>query len=152
MCVALFNVVNYICEEEALSTFFTSIAGNLRQGGLLIFDCWNGAAALLDPPGSKMYEQQSDGHRVSCHLASLTELSSKITTLNYQIDLFDSSGRKIESESHSIKHKLWTPEQIKAAICEAGFTLERLCLPFRFDHAATDSDWKIMFVCLRSDS
>lgn len=147
LCVALFNVVNYICSDEGLRLFLADIAASLRPGGMFVFDCWNGTAALLDPPGSKDYEQQCGGQTVSCHLTSKTDVGRKITTLDYQLELSDSSGRKTGSGNFRIEHRLWTPGDLKAALCEAGFEVETVCLPFKFDRAATNSDWKIMFVC-----
>jgi SAM-dependent methyltransferase len=147
LCVALFNVVNYICVDDGLSNFFTNIAESLRLQGVFIFDCWNGTAALLDPPGSKAYEQYCDGQKVCCYLTSQTDVIKKITILNYQLDLFNQAGNKIESGNHQIEHRLWTPEQIKSALRESGFKVKTVCIPFKFDLAATETDWKIMFVC-----
>lgn len=147
LSVALFNVVNYICEGESLRMFFANVAESLRSGGLFVFDCWNGTAALLDPPGSKVYEKYCDGRKVSCYLTSLTDFIKKTTTLNYQIDLFDQTGSKVESENYQIEHSLWTPEQIKTALHDSGLVVVTMCIPFRFDTVASDADWKIMFVC-----
>lgn len=147
LCVALFNVVNYVCGEESLGKFFADIAATLRSQGLFIFDCWNGTAALLDPPGSKNYEQICGEQKVSCHLTSHTDLVRAITTLNYQLDLFDRSGEKIESGNYRFEHRLWAPVQLKGALQEAGLEVLTVCPPFKFDRVATDSDWKIMFVC-----
>jgi SAM-dependent methyltransferase len=147
LCVALFNVVNYICGDDNFHRFFSDIAASLRLNGVFIFDCWNGDAALLDPPGSKTYEQRCDGQKVSCHLTSETDFVKKITTLNYQLDLFDQSDKIIESGNYQIDHSLWTPRQIKAVLKEAGLEIESVCIPFQFEQAATDTDWKIMFVC-----
>jgi SAM-dependent methyltransferase len=147
LCVALFNVVNYVCDDESLCTFFADIAASLRLKCMFIFDCWNGAAALLDPPGSKNYEQHCDGGKVICKLTSQTDSSKKITTLNYYLELTDNAGNKIESGNYQFAHKLWTPEQIKSALLDAGFVIEKLCIPFKFETVATDADWKIMFVC-----
>jgi len=145
--VALFNVVNYICDDAMLGTFFAGIAASLRLHGLFIFDCWNGTAALLEPPGSKNYEQDCDGKKVCCQLTSKTDLVRKITTLNYQLNLFDQAGKKLESNTYKILHRLWTPEQIKAALQDAGFEVLTVCIPFKFEQVASDTDWKIMFVC-----
>jgi SAM-dependent methyltransferase len=147
LCVALFNVVNYICGEESLRRFFTGIAASLRSQGMFVFDCWNGTAALLDPPGAKTYEQQCGREKVRCHLTSQTDVFRGITTLNYQLDLFDESDKKIESGNYQIEHRLWTPVQIKAALREAGLEVVTVCIPFKFEQEATDSDWKIMFAC-----
>lgn len=147
LCVALFNVVNYICDDESLGLFFGNIAKSLRLQGLLIFDCWNGTAVLLDPPGSKTYEQRCDGQKVCCHLTSQTDVIKKMTTMNYQLDLFDRSGKKLESGNYQLDHRLWTPGQLKTTLKEAGLEVLTVCAPFKFEQIATDSDWKIMFVC-----
>lgn len=147
LCVALFNVVNYLCETENLQRFFADIAMSLRRNGIFVFDCWNGSAALLDPPGSKKYEQQSDELTISCLLTSQTDVARGITTLNYHVELGANTGEKVESGDHQLQHKLWTPPQIKAALELAGLAVDTVCLPFRFEQTALETDWKIMFVC-----
>jgi SAM-dependent methyltransferase len=147
LTVALFNVVNYIIGDENLRELFAAIAASLRAQGMFIFDCWNGTAALLDPPGSKSYEQQSGGELVRCRLTSRTDFDRKVTTMDYQLDLLDEAGDKIESGDYLLEHRLWTPGEIKAALGEAGLEVVTVCIPFKFEQAATDIDWKIMFVC-----
>lgn len=147
LCVALFNVVNYVCPDGGLEAFFVDIAKSLRDRGVFIFDCWNGAAALLDPPGSKYYEQYCGDRRISCHLTSHTDIALRMTTLNYQLDLYDKNGDRIQSGDYQIKHRLWTPDEIRNGLLEAGFAIETVCTPFRFGSAAAETDWKIMFAC-----
>jgi SAM-dependent methyltransferase len=147
LCVALFNVVNYLCSDEQLHQFFAGIAASLRSQGLLIFDCWNGTAALQDPPGAKSYEQQIDGQKLSCHLTTRTDYVRELAMLDYSLELFAKSGKLIESDHYRIEHRLWTPARIKSALKEGGFDLLTVCIPFKFDIAATDADWKIMFAC-----
>jgi len=150
LCVALFNVVNYLCTDEQLQQFFAGVAASLRSQGLFIFDCWNGTAALQDPPGAKSYEQQIDGQKLSCHLTTKTDFARETAILNYSLKLFAKSGKLIESDHYRIEHRLWTPARIKAALKEAGLDLLLVCIPFRFDMAASDVDWKIMFACRKS--
>jgi hypothetical protein len=82
-------------------------------------------------------------------LTSKTNIAKKITALNYHFELFDQMGKEVESGNFQFDHKLWSPGQIKDVLMEAGFEVETVCLPFRFDLAATDVDWKIMFVCTK---
>jgi SAM-dependent methyltransferase len=147
LCVALFNVVNYLCADEQLQDFFTGIAAGLRRGGLLIFDCWNGTAALRDPPGSKLYEQQVDGQILNCVLTCQTDFTREVSTLTYDLKLSDRSGKPVDSGQYRFEHRLWTPARIKDALREAGLELLLVCVPFKFTLAATDADWKIMFAC-----
>jgi len=151
LCVALFNVVNYLCTDEQLQQFFAGVAASLRGQGLFIFDCWNGTAALQDPPGAKSYDQQVAGQKLSCHLTSQTDFVREVTTLDYSLQLFAKSGKLVESDHYRIEHRLWTPARIKAALKEAGLELLLVCIPFRFDMAASDeADWKIMFACRKA--
>jgi len=53
MAIAMFNVVNYIENQADLNTFFRAIADKLEKKGMMVFDCWNGIAAVLDPPKIK---------------------------------------------------------------------------------------------------
>lgn len=147
LCVALFNVVNYIRGEENLHTFFAEIAASLRLQGMFIFDCWNGSAALKDPPGSKKYEQERNGELVSCLLTGHTDIIGRETTLEYQLDIFDRCDHRLASGKYEIVHHLWTPAEIKEMLTAAGFELLTVCQPFNFEQEATDSDWKMMFAC-----
>jgi len=150
LCVALFNVVNYLITDEQLHGFFSGIAANLRGQGMLIFDCWNCTAVMQDPPAEKSYERQIDGQKLSCHLTTRTDYVREVATLDYRLELFADSGKLIESDHYLIAHRLWTPVRIKAALNESGLDVQLVCTPFRFDVAATDVDWKIMFVCRKS--
>ncbi|NVN99756.1 MAG: class I SAM-dependent methyltransferase [Geobacteraceae bacterium] len=150
LAVALFNVVNYLCEGAALERFFTEIASSLHPQGLFFFDCWNGIAALRDPPGSKSYVESCSDGSIVCHLTSQTDALQKITTMNYRLELQDKAGKTIVTDDYPLRHRLWTPDELKAALAGAGFSVEVICLPFKFDQAASGDDWKIMFICRKA--
>lgn len=147
LCVALFNVINYLIDDASLQLFFTEVAAALRPQGMFIFDCWNGTAALLDPPGSKSYGQQCADGKVLCNLTSRTDFARRVTTLDYRLELVDKAGRQIESGCHRFEHRLWTPGEVRGALRGAGLEVATVCIPFEFERLATESDWKIMFVC-----
>lgn len=129
LALALFNVVTYIASTEELESFMQGVAKQLNLGGIFVFDCWNGVAALRDPPKTKTGTDYT--------LVPTTDFFNQVTRLTYRIG----------QDSYSFSQTLWTPMQIQSAIKAAGMeTL--LCSPLmKPDKPATYKDWKIMFCC-----
>lgn len=150
LALALFNVITYIPDEESLKEFFHALYDRLRPQGLFIFDCWNGTAALRDPPGNKNFETIVNFKKIQCHLSSQTNFNDKKTYLNYHIRVFDSKEKKIiEEDNYVFSQTLWAPEQITSILKETNFKPLLICKPFQPEKIATEHDWKIMFVCQR---
>ncbi len=147
LIVALFHVVTYLENGTALKSFFKTAALRLRPGGMLIFDCWNGLAALKDPPRGKLYKQSSADQKIVCKLTSQTNFLKQKTTLAYHFDIVDKIKNKTESATFTFAQTLWTPLQIESALKAAGLKILRVCLPFKLAEAADAKSWKIMFIC-----
>lgn len=146
LALALFNVVNYIDNTSKLESFFKGVIENLKPGGIFVFDSWNGAAAVVDPPKSKKTVMETVGKTVETSLTSETDFFSQVTTLNYSIKV--RSGRKEEVGGVSLNQTLWMPREILSAIERVGFEV-LVCSPLmKPDQKATEKDWKIMF-CVR---
>ncbi len=146
LATAMFNVVTYLGDGAALSSFLGAIAKRLSSGGILIFDCWNGVAALRSPPGSKESSVMVGEKSISCSLTSTTDLFAQKTRLTYEIEVRDRTGELLESGKHAFMQTLWTPMQIMDAMQLAGLeTCAATPLHDQSRHAGHD-DWKIMFV------
>lgn len=146
LALALFNVVTYIAEPKKLASFMRGVFRVLKPGGIFVFDCWNGVAAVLDPPKSKRTVVKSNGKRVESNLSSKTDFLNQLTTLNYNITI--SNGKTVEKGVYTILQTLWMPREIISAVKNAGLEIV-LSSPFgQPDKPVTDKDWKIMF-CVR---
>lgn len=150
LCVALFNVVNYQTAADGLQRFFAAVSAGLRPGGVAVFDCWNGAAALKDPPRSKESAVAVGDGSLSCRLTSSTDFDRRLTSLDYRLQLVDRQGGVLASDTYRMEQRLWTPAEIEAALTAAGLETLTVCLPFSFDRPAAADDWKIMFSCRKS--
>lgn len=146
LALALFNVVTYIDREEELGELFSSVRSRLRPGGLFIFDCWNGLAAMLDPPKGKKTEVKSGKEVISCDLSSSTDFILQKTVLTYKIKKKAGDGTS-EEGSTSFSQTLWTPMQIRSCLRRSGLEELECCRIFESGKPATEKDWKIMFVC-----
>ena len=146
LSLALFNVVNYLSDERELTSFMKGVADALLSGGVFVFDCWNGVAAIKDPPGAKETSVKNAGETVSCLLTSETDLFNQVTTLNYNIKV--TRGEEVTQSSFSFNQTLWTPMQIKSAVSRAGLEIVSVSPLGQVDQSAAETDWKIMF-CVR---
>ncbi len=140
LTLAMFNVVTYISETSQLNSFIKAVYQRLNSGGIFVFDCWNGIAAIKDPPQTKKTEVLDNGEKIEFTLTPTTDFFNQKTTLKY--DFKDSS--------FSFDQTLWTPMQISDSLRQAGFETI-LCSPLiDIDKKATDKDWKIMFVAKKN--
>jgi 2-polyprenyl-3-methyl-5-hydroxy-6-metoxy-1,4-benzoquinol methylase len=145
--VAGFNVVNYLHDFNSLLLFFDAVSARLKPKGLLIFDCWNGIAAIMDPPASKTIRCKSGKNFIHCSIQSETSLMAQRTALVYEINVMNEKEETVESGIFSFEQMLWTPVELQHCINNSGMKTLLCCRPFQPDTIADETDWKIMFVC-----
>lgn len=148
--VAGFNVVNYLPDFSALLSFFGAVSQRLKPKGLLIFDCWNGVAAIIDPPGSKTIHCKSGKNFVSCIIQSETSLMAQKTNLVYSLNVKNEKGKEISSGVFSFEQTLWTPMELGHCIHHAGLKILLCSRHFQPGIEADENEWKIMFVCQKN--
>ena len=137
LACALFNVVTYLGSREELDDFFKSVSARLAPDGVFFFDCWNGVAALKDPPRGKEFHCEHPDRRIECELTSETDFAARKTRLSYQITILDLAGAEIASGSHAFFQTLWTPAEITESLADAGLVPFQCCPSFRPGVAAT---------------
>ncbi len=145
--VSLFNVVNYIIDDDALASMFEGIADRIRPGGAFVFDSWNGKAALEDPPREKISDISHNGDRARVALRPTPVQYGRYVTMDMDVDVTLGSGTTA-SFACSYRHRLWTPNELSSALVKAGLSDVRVTR-WMSEEAATDKDWKIMFSALR---
>ncbi len=145
LCLALFNVINYVPTREGLRQFFSAVRRLVRPQHRLVFDAWNGTAALNDPPQRKTRRVTVDDAEYTVDLSPATDIAAKRTRLVYEI-VRHVAGQETARVSHSFDHTLWTPQEISADLASAGLTLSATYPGTDFSRQATAADWKLTFV------
>jgi hypothetical protein len=130
-----------------MDTFFNAVYYHLAAESLFIFDCFNGVAAILDPPGQKETMIAAGETTIKCRLTSQTDIFNQHMRLAYHITVYDSDGKTIEQDVFSVDQYLWMPREISFALMAAGFKILRISPIFKPEETAGQEDWKIMFVC-----
>jgi len=142
--VALFNVANYLESWTDMTDVFGGVADRLVAGGIFVFDCWNGVAALRDPPVAKETRVTDDGDTMSCQVSADTDLLAQRTRLQYRLTL---TGARNGHGTHSLIQALWTPQQIRNALDSVGLEVIGCFKVFEPEVLATAEHREIMFVC-----
>lgn len=146
LAIAMFNVVTYIERSKELERFMKGVANRLSSGGIFIFDCWNGVAAIKDPPVKKITNLKYRNESITVTLTPSIDLFNQKVRLNYQIHVKETS----EKDNFQFNQTLWTPMQIYDAVSQAGMEVI-ICSPImKPNRKATENDWKILFVCKKS--
>jgi len=144
LALALFNVVTYIEDDESLLKFMRGVYKRLERGGVFVFDCWNGVAAIADPPQKQTTRINYRDLRITSTWIPSNDFLRQRTMLTNEIVI--KNGRRVEKGGFTFNQTLWTPRQIRNALKKSGFELI-LNSPFMSpEREARDTDWKIMFV------
>lgn len=144
--VSLFHVMSYQTRNEDLVAALESASANLREGGVLVFDCWHGPGVLTDPPATRVRRLQGDGFKVT-RLAEAEHVPEQNrVTVCYEI-LVESGGRLDRIEERHPMRYLFTPE-IDLLFMKAG--LRRVdALAWMGSGPPTLSDWNACHVAVK---
>ena len=148
LAVSLFNVVSYISEFNYLDKFFNSINQKLNEKGIFVFDCWNGIAALLDPPLVKESEVEIENEKLMIKTIPDMDYLKQIVVVKNTIQIDSESETKLFEFSY--KQRLWSPEILKGLLLKNEFKVLNIYKAIDFSTVADYKTWKIMFACQKN--
>jgi SAM-dependent methyltransferase len=138
--ISLFNVINHINDLTSLLSFFKCCASLLKEGGVLIFDCWNSVACAIDKPFTQVTEKKM-----------IKGKESKVV-YNTAVDLLNSRAEvTIACLEGDIRLKLddlalWSPRLLTEILKMNKLEPQKL-LNFRdFEKRAEETDHRILFI------
>jgi len=148
LALSMFNVVNYIDCPQALGRFLVAIAERLRHGGVYVFDCWNGEAALIDPPRNEDREVAIDNLHIAIAIRPTLDRTNQSVQVSNLVTVTHPDGTT-ESFPYDYTSTLWTPRDLQRILADAGFESVQVRQWMQPDKNADERSWKIMFVCRR---
>jgi len=150
--IAMFAVIGYQTEAEALSHALSSVYDHLKPGGLFIFDGWYGPAVLHQSPGERIKETGDPKGEWSIRLAkpSLDALR-QIVSIRYRV--LTGRGKQILQtfeEVHTMR--FFFPEETRLLLEGVGFSDIQIS-PFMALHRdITSDDWNMAVVARKPES
>jgi 2-polyprenyl-3-methyl-5-hydroxy-6-metoxy-1,4-benzoquinol methylase len=142
LAVSMFNVINHIMSVNELVDFFKSAKKLLVNGGIFIFDCFNGTAALIDPPRNREIKKMipNSGEMListTCESSMMESTVVMHNTIKYMDEVY----------SYDLSHRLWSPMIITELLSNVGLKFIKATKAYHLDSDASIDDYKIVFIC-----
>ena len=149
--MSLFNVINYIASFDELDSFFLGIAARLADSRPLVLDCWNGLAALRDPPRRKDTTVRYRGDTIRVVSEPEIDPANRRVDVTNAVTVTAVDGTET-TFSYEYRSHLWSPETLCQCLSRAGFELTQISSWERPLERATERDWKLLFTCRKKSS
>tara|TARA_B100000427_G_C15490776_1_gene587478 strand:+ start:72 stop:848 length:777 start_codon:yes stop_codon:yes gene_type:complete len=147
LAMSMFYVVNHLTTLKELNNCLGAISFCLKEGGVFVFDAWNGIAAIKDPPHSSTRERYSEGNtkiKTKC-IANTDLFKSEVVMKNY-VEVYENK-ELVDKFNYDLKHSLWTPHILKELLNQYGFEILEINKSYDINKRANTNDYKLMFVC-----
>lgn len=139
--VSLFNVINHIDSLEQLLLFYNSCSTLLKPNGVIMFDCWNSVACIIEKPHS--YSESTikiDQNQKT--FVTETKVDSMMSKADMRIGCKETPD--IELNLNNLT--LWSPRVLTESMKISGIETTHL-LDFRdTSKIATETDYRILFI------
>jgi len=143
---SFFNVINYIDNISAMSDFLSGVYKNLDEGGIFVFDGWNGNQVCIDPPKTKEIYIEDEDFVAKGFLYPNYDAFYNKANFQYKININD-NGYEVMYEN-SLPQTYWTPFVLKQLLGNVGFSSVHI-----FGHLSTKlakaDDYKLCWICVK---
>ncbi|MBD2775934.1 class I SAM-dependent DNA methyltransferase [Iningainema tapete] len=109
--ISLFHVFSYQTTNEDLQAAFLTAKTHLKPGGVLIFDCWYGAAVLSDRPTVRIKRLEDEQVQITRIAEPIMHPNDNLVDVKYQVFIKDKGNGVVEElqETHRMRY-LFKPE------------------------------------------
>ena len=121
--ISLFHVMSYQNTNEDIKSTFKSARSALNEGGLFLFDVWNGPGVLTDLPALRVKKVETDIYNIIRIARPEMHANTNIVDVNYEMIVTEKNTKQTSelSESHHMRY-FFRPE-IEEYLYEEGFKL-----------------------------
>lgn len=143
--LALFSSINYVLTDADLAESFENMHDLLNEGGILIFDFWNGDAVVRDYSPIKEKTVTSEDIKIIRKTKSSVFKESNNITVDFNFDLFKNNQiTDTFSERHELRY--FFIDEMKSIISHHNFHLINSCPFNKIDEPLDPFDWNVTFV------
>ena len=146
--ITLFHVMSYQTTNADIDAVFVTAKEHLRDGGLLIFDCWYGPAVLSEQPSVRIKRLEDNKVKITRIAEPVMHINQNIVDVNYELFIEDIQSEKVNklAEKHSMRY-LFLPE-ILSFTERNGFKLI-LSEEWMTKNKLSDKSWSACFCSLK---
>jgi SAM-dependent methyltransferase len=143
--IAMFSAIDYLTDYVDLACTLKNIRGLLREGGVFIFDFWNGNAVVKSH--SPVRVKRCELGREAVIRVSNTSLDTitQLATIKFDFMLLRAGNVIREfSEVHSVRY--FFPQEMMDLLAGNGYEVVRRCPFLREDAAMEPDEWNLTYV------
>lgn len=145
--ISMFSVMGYLADEATLAAAFRTARESMDEGGLFLFDCWNGDAVLADPPVVREKEVPLP-HGGRAFRVSTPELDPASRTVWIEIRMRWEVGGAVEEKSEHHPVRYFFPGELRKVLASAGFPSVDIRPFLSTSGEPTAKHWNMMVVCV----
>lgn len=144
--ISMFAVMGYQTDNRDLSAVCRVARRHLRDGGIFVFDCWNGNAVLTEKPGKRTRKiSVGDNERIIRHTEPMLDLMGHTVETKFRL-IRELRGRKVSETRESHLMRFFFPQELRHYLESAGFSQVSLCPFLELKRRLTENDWNMAVV------
>ncbi|WP_435124012.1 class I SAM-dependent DNA methyltransferase [Halobaculum sp. D14] len=102
--IAMFAVMGYVAETDALREALETVRRNLSPGGTFIFDTWYGPAVLDEGPETRLREIETDTGVLYRYATPTLDTARQVVTVEYDLVHVDEDDHAtVDEEAHEMR-------------------------------------------------
>ena len=133
----LFHVMSYQVSDVSIRSALDRVVAHLAPRGVLVFDFWNTAGVLREPPARRIREADIDGRQLFRISTPSDGAGRGRFDIRFEFRWDSPDGPVVHEEIHALRH--FTDEELETLLHAAGLTVLS-CDGWMHDRRLSD-DW-----------
>ena len=148
--LALFDVASYLTTTQDLKKMLSATKKHLRQGGLLIFDCWYGPAVYAQKPSQRIKRFENDSYRVVRIAEPNFDCRKNLITVNFEIFIENKQSGEIKVFDEVHPMRCYFEAELEDVLSQFGF-VPRFVRQWHTGELPTVDSWSVLFGYVMSE-
>jgi 2-polyprenyl-3-methyl-5-hydroxy-6-metoxy-1,4-benzoquinol methylase len=144
--VSLFHVFNYLQNYEELDMAFKTCRKLIKEKGVLIFDCWHGAALLRDIPIQRVKKIKTAQQEIIRTTTPVIDYANCLVDVNFDVICINIESKITEAFNEEHKMRYWFMPELTYFAKKNGFKTVEF-KKWMKDDVPDDKSWYISVVC-----
>lgn len=143
--IAMFSAIDYLTDYRDIARSLGNVRGLLQEGGVFVFDFWNGNAVLKNHSPVRVRRVEKGEHTVIRISNTSLDTVSQIASINFDFMLLRAGSIVREfSEVHPIRY--FFPQEMMDLLAANGFEVVHRCPFLKEDGAMEPDEWNLTYV------
>ncbi len=138
----MFAVLGYQLEDGDVRATLQTARGHLRDGGILLLDCWHGPAVLHLKPSCREKTVVGRQGRLRRFSVGEMDVGRKQCRVHFRVERERDRGADQVDESHRVR--FFFAEELGDFLAMTGFSLLRIGAMPDFDRDPTEDTWNVL--------